>query len=332
MERLALITNPAASGFTASLFHDVVNILSETFSVAKVWPKSPGEARVAADEATADGFDIVAAVGGDGIAHQVAGALLGTNSVLGIIPAGTTNVLARLLGLPRRPREAALHIASAPGHRSVTVAKIEASGSAGTRSDVALFAAGVGFDATVVERAEREPFRKLHFGGVHYARNAVATFLSDYRHRQPFLRVEAHGRAVDAVTVFVQVHSRFTYFGRMPLRLSPHPGPAAVAIERMSPIRTVRFALQAVRTGNFEAIAGVTVWTPFDRLVVEADTEAPFEADGELLGSASRLEVNIVPRALRVVDPTTADPTAWGRLRVWRPGVRLHRDPAPPSP
>jgi len=214
-------------------------------------------------------------------------------------------VLARLLGLPLRPRQAALHIASAPGHRSLTVARIEASGSAGTRSDVALFAAGIGFDAAVVERAEREPFRKLRFGGLHYARNAIATLISDYRHRPPFLHVEAEGRAVDAVTTFVQIHDRFTYFWRIPVRLSPDPGPAAVAIERLNAITAVRFAAQAAWTGDLESIRGVTVWRPFRRLVVEADPEAPFEADGELLGSASRLELSIAPRALRVVDPTT---------------------------
>jgi diacylglycerol kinase family enzyme len=332
MKRLALITNPAASGFTASLFHDVVAVLSEAFEVNKVWPESSDEARVAAAEAAADGFEIVVAMGGDGIAHQVAGAVLGTDSVLGIVPAGTMNVLARLLRLPRRPREAASHIVSSPGHRSLTVARIEASGTAGARSDVALFAAGVGFDATVVERAEREPFRKLRFGGLHYARTAIATFFSDYRHRRPFLRVEAQGRSVDAVTVFVQIHGRFTYFGKIPLRLSRHPGPTAVAIERMNYIRTARIAAQAAWSGDLASIPGVTMWRPFDRILVEADPEAPFEADGELLGLASRLELNIAPNALRVVDPATDDSADRRRPREWQPGARLHRDPEPPSP
>lgn len=50
--------------------------------------------------AVADHTEVVIAAGGDGTIHAVAKGLIGTQSVLGLIPTGTMNDLARSLGIP----------------------------------------------------------------------------------------------------------------------------------------------------------------------------------------------------------------------------------------
>jgi YegS/Rv2252/BmrU family lipid kinase len=62
------------------------------------------------DQAT--GADLIVAVGGDGTANSVAAATFRTGLPLGLIPAGTANDLARTLGLPLDPAEAARVIAA----------------------------------------------------------------------------------------------------------------------------------------------------------------------------------------------------------------------------
>ena len=57
--------------------------------------------RLAARKA-AGHVDIVVAVGGDGAVGQVATSLAGTGVALGIVPAGTGNLLASNLGIPKR--------------------------------------------------------------------------------------------------------------------------------------------------------------------------------------------------------------------------------------
>lgn len=57
-------------------------------------------AKTIAAEAVLEGFDIVCAVGGDGSVHEVGTALIGTKTLLAIIPAGSGNGLARHLGIP----------------------------------------------------------------------------------------------------------------------------------------------------------------------------------------------------------------------------------------
>jgi YegS/Rv2252/BmrU family lipid kinase len=69
------------------------------------------EARAAADQG-----ETVVAIGGDGLVGTLAGAVQGTNSALGIVPGGRGNDLARVLGIPSDPREAALLLVDGPDH------------------------------------------------------------------------------------------------------------------------------------------------------------------------------------------------------------------------
>ncbi len=62
-----------------------------------------GDASLAAADASRRGFDIVIAAGGDGTINEVAGGLaeMDYRPPLGVLPLGTTNDLARALGIPR---------------------------------------------------------------------------------------------------------------------------------------------------------------------------------------------------------------------------------------
>src|SRR4029077_2494580 len=57
----------------------------------------PGLVRSAAEQG---GYSLIVAAGGDGTVSAVANGLVGTPAPVGIIPLGTTNVLARELGIP----------------------------------------------------------------------------------------------------------------------------------------------------------------------------------------------------------------------------------------
>jgi len=303
MRRLVLVANPAASGFTASLYREVVALLTGPFDVTAVWPNGPAEARSVAADAAAEGYDIVAAMGGDGIVHQVANGLLGGEAALGIIPAGTTNVLGRILGYPADPRDAAEAISLSSAIRRVPAAEITTDSALGIQQHIATFAAGVGFDAAVVERAERTPLAKVGFGALHYAWTTARVLFGDYRKRLPHLRVTAGTRRADAVGVMVQLHDTFTYFGPVPLRLNgQRPGPAAAVVTDFDSLKTLRFLVRAARGLDPSRLPGVEIWTDFDAISVEADPTVWAEADGELLGKASHVEIIPAAEGLAIVD------------------------------
>lgn len=302
MRRLMLVANPSSSGFTGSLFRDVLSTLGRDFAVIPVWPINPAETRERAAEAAAQGIDVVAAMGGDGVVHHAANGLVGTTTALGIIPAGTTNVLARLAGAPRDPRKAtaALNGASPLPTR---VVRVTSDSGTGARSEYALFSIGVGFDADVVEIAEQRPESKVWLGGLHFARAAAGRVLGPYRRKAPDLTITVDDESIEAIAFFAQVHRLYTYLGRLPIRLASADGsaPAAGAITKLDLFTAVRILARIAARRELSRLSAVRVWPQFDRATVTADTGAPFQADGEHLGHATSIVLDPLDDALLVL-------------------------------
>ena len=95
-----------------------------------------------------DGFDRVIAVGGDGTMNEVAQALVGTSTALGLVPCGSGNGLALHLGVPTSPLLALQLIA---GGETRTAAL-----DTGVANGFPFFnAMGLGLDADVSQRFNR---------------------------------------------------------------------------------------------------------------------------------------------------------------------------------
>jgi len=292
MTRAVLIANPSASQFTGGLFRDVVTTLSKKFDLATQWPVSGNDTMRQTKAAVFDGVDVVFAMGGDGVAHHVANGLAGSDTALGLIPAGTTNVLARVLGISQNPQKAADQ-ATECEPLPTRVARLSGSGVSGPINRIATFSIGVGFDAAVVEAAERKPYAKLRFGGIHYASTALGRLTSDWRGKLPNLRVEASGEAFDAVAALTQVHHPYTYFGRIPLHLTKEApeGMATLAVSKLGFSNSTTLVSRAVLRRQHTERSGSHLWTDYESITITADPAAPFQADGELLGDATSLTI-----------------------------------------
>ncbi len=100
----------------------------------------PGHATELAREAAERGDGLVLAVGGDGTTNEVVCGLLGSETILGLIPAGSGNGLGRILGLSLTPQRALEQLLEAEVKR-IDVGRING------RPFVNV--AGFGFDAAV---------------------------------------------------------------------------------------------------------------------------------------------------------------------------------------
>ncbi len=154
MRTLALLVNPAAAnGRTARLWPAVGAALEGRGSrVRMLLGTGARQTEDLAREAVAAGADALIAAGGDGTVALALQAVAGTDTPLGIIPLGTGNDNARMLGIPRGNPAAAVRLISAFRPRSVDAASIR---TADGRHRYFLSVAAMGFDSQVGERMEQ---------------------------------------------------------------------------------------------------------------------------------------------------------------------------------
>ncbi len=137
-----VLVNPVAGGTRAlGAWRNIEPLVRERVSdLAVRQTEGPGHATVLAREAVAAGAKRIVIVGGDGTIQEAVAGLVRTDTVLGVIPAGTGNDFSRTHLIPR-DHTAALEIALGTALRRVDV------GTVNGRPYVNV--GGVGFDAEV---------------------------------------------------------------------------------------------------------------------------------------------------------------------------------------
>jgi len=108
-EKIFLVINKYAGHGKGYKAVDIIIpfLIKNGHSVEYSFTQDRGHATELAREASAGGFDLVVAVGGDGTVNEVAQGLIGTNIPMGIIPMGSGNGLARELGISMDMRKSA---------------------------------------------------------------------------------------------------------------------------------------------------------------------------------------------------------------------------------
>ena len=253
-----------------------------------VWPtQHAGHAVALARQAAAEGFRVVAAVGGDGTINEVGRGLLGTDAALGIVPQGSGNGLARHLKVP-------LSVAGALARlREPAFSRIDV----GTINGRQFFCtAGLGFDAHVSQHFARAGTRGL----LTYLR----VTLREYRHFRPVaVRVSFDNKPEILETdCFVLAFANASQYGnnayiapRADLRDGLLDG---CLIDSLPAARAVRVSL-GLALGNLPATKAADYYQ-LKRAHVTAAAPLGFHADGEYLGHATEFEVALAPLALEV--------------------------------
>ena len=182
MRRARLILNPKAGRDAfAGVREDVVRVLARGGfdASARATTASPDSARVLALEASRS-CDLVLACGGDGTVHGVLQGLAGTETVLGVLPFGTANALARNLLLPVDPLLALERLLT---YKPKQIPLGYAETSAGERWFTVM--AGAGPDGSLVQ--EMKLVAKAHVGRRAYYTEAARLFMT---RRFPAFQVE----------------------------------------------------------------------------------------------------------------------------------------------
>jgi len=131
---------------------------------------APNQAGALAVQAALDGCDTVLISGGDGTINEAVNGLAGTKVVMGVLPAGTANVLANEIGLAQRPDHAARQILdTVPVRISLGCVDVK-----GAMPRYFALMAGVGLDARIVY--DLDPGLKRRFGKLAYWQGGFSLF------------------------------------------------------------------------------------------------------------------------------------------------------------
>ncbi len=102
-----LIGNPASGRSSLKKLRDVFDYLKSKSPDARlIATEKRGDAERASREALGGSIERIIAAGGDGTCNEVINAIAGSAMPMAVLPMGTTNVLARELGVPMNLKEA----------------------------------------------------------------------------------------------------------------------------------------------------------------------------------------------------------------------------------
>ena len=230
-------------------------------------------ARIAAEAARAGATDVVAR-GGDGTVHEAIQGLVGSGARLLAWPAGTANVLARQLNLPREAEEAARVLVQGSSRR-ITLGAATSERTGARRYFFMM--AGVGLDASVVKNVRPRLKRRVGEAAFWYAGLA---HLAHWVPRE--FTVEIGGESLTAT--YAAVGKAPWYGGGLAItpraRLDADEFEVCV-IHTHSRLRYLRLLAHAMRGGAPEGTRSVT-FVRASRLRAHGDAQV--QADGELIG------------------------------------------------
>lgn len=249
-----------------------------------------GHAVALAKSAASSGTDIVAAVGGDGSVNEVARGLLGTDTLLAVIPKGSGNGLARALKIPMDTRHSIEII------NRQKVRKIDAGFANG---HLFLSNAGVGFDSLIARLFAKNTGRGL----INYARLVVDS-LGKYRCKHYTL--QANGMQMKEKAFFVAVANgdQFGYDFKIAPLAQLDDGRLDVCI--MKPLGITGLGVVAVQalTGRLKR-SRYAKWIYTDHITIARDEPLHWmQVDGDALPVENdKVTIHLQPKAISVIIP-----------------------------
>lgn len=287
-KNIIFLINPISGGKTKLNFPEMAaNIIdTEKFNADYFFTDRPGHAHEMASEMARGEADILVAVGGDGTINEVASAIEGSGKIMGIIPYGSGNGLARSLAIPLNDKRAIQRL------NKLNVSQIDS----GTFNGKSFFnMAGIGFDAHISAVFAYNVKRGL--GG--YVKTAVKE-ISNYQSQHYVLEIDGKRIERDAFMISIANSSQFGNNAHIAPFASLKDGLLDVCITKPFPLYQFpvlgyrMFSKSTHRSKYVEIIKGKEI-----RILREGN--GAIHLDGEPYDMGSELQINIKSLSLSVL-------------------------------
>ncbi|MGD7652966.1 MAG: diacylglycerol/lipid kinase family protein [Verrucomicrobiales bacterium] len=290
--RYPLIFNPRARSQRGGKVLHFLRDYANRFAVYAT--NHAGEARELAAKFASQGEPVVIAAGGDGTLNEVVSGLAGTNTVLGLLPAGTMNVFAREMGIPFDSLTKAFEIVEK--NHQVEVDIFEANGAPFIQM------AGVGFDAMVIEETTWELKKAL--GPLAY----LAAGMKVLGEQPPKMTITCdNGRTEHGVALLAGngalYGGQFKFFPKA----DNQDGLLDVLVYKEAGHKLILDSIGGLALGRPEFTKSVSYFQT-NAMTIEIDRQVPVEVDGELIGRFSQVRFKETSSRLRVIAPSNPTP------------------------
>jgi len=296
--RIGLVVNPVAGGNRgAQVGAEVISLLSQTeHAVNNLSGANLSEARSNVESALASkSVDAIIFVGGDGMAHLGTNLCAGKNILMAIIPAGTGNDAAAMLGMPLTNTEQSVRLVldGLGSPKKIDAIKI----SHGGTLTWALGSASAGFDALAAARANAISWPK---GPMRYY---VAMLLELAKFKPIKYQSVVDGSPRDFEAMLCVVSNTGIFGGGMLVVPGASVTDAkldALLVKKMSRVKFVTI-FPKVYKGTHITDKDVETFKA-SKISITADG-MPIYSDGEYVGQAP-FEAEVVQGALMMVAPS----------------------------
>lgn len=233
-------------------------------------------------------FDVIIAVGGDGTINEIAKEIAGTDAVLGIIPQGSGNGLARHLNWDLDPKKAILQMNSAD---------ISAIDTAELNGHFFVSIAGIGFDSLIAEKFTHSKNR----GFIGYATISTKEFFK-YQEQDYDLLIDGQKFKRKAAMISIANSNQFGYNTKISPLASLCDGLLDVCIMRKPKVGQIPQVLSKVWRAKaheshlLEIIRG-------KKIQISPNANEYANVDGESIKVGKEIEIKMKPRNLKIWLP-----------------------------
>ncbi len=291
--RLRLIINPISGTRSKKGLADyIVRSLTEDGMIVDVaFTTCRGDATRLAREAVIAGYDGVLACGGDGTVNETARALCGTDVVMGIIPAGSGNGLARHLNIPI-DIDFSLKVIKEKHIVDCDFAQV---------NDTPFFCTfGMGFDAAVSHQFAKEKTR----GFLTYIKSAIDIF---GKYKAENYSISIDGAPAFSREAFLVACCNASQYGNNAF-IAPEASITdglldVIVVNDASRFRTLRVGLDMM-TGMIPRNSQIEIYHT-RHVKIERESSGPCHLDGEPVEMGFSLDVSCRPAQIKLFCTTS---------------------------
>ena len=288
MKKICFIINPISGIGKQKKVEELVHkLLNKTaFDAEIIYTKRRGHATELAKDAANRNVDIVVAVGGDGSVNEVANGLIGSNTAMAIIPAGSGNGFARHIKIPI-DIEKAIVLLNNYSIETVDTWKLN--------EHFFLNIAGIGFDGHIAHLFESYGKRGL-------SSYAKLIFNEFKKYKSSDYTLEIDGKKITEHNVFLMSISNASQYGNnayVNKMSSIQDGIAEICLLKKFPLVASPLIALKMFSNSLSDSKYATTYSGKQITIMKGSNKT--HIDGDAIDTASTISISCNPKSLNIV-------------------------------